>query len=237
MKLLQLNNVELKNILNECSDFFFSEKYSIIFNDDLLMGEFYCDVGHRENRETLSDNYINHLIKYPERHIGFPQGIKGIDIRHDKTPDRYFRKTKQFGSQYIKLWKEIQDFADDIDKKLHTLLSGKHSAYFTVYPKDGYIGWHSNHNASGHNILLSFSEQGTGYFEHIIHGDPEKKRIRHNDVKGQWTAKAGYFGSLSEPENICWHRAESGGSKRITISYIVPDKTMWELMCRDVETA
>jgi len=237
LKKLELRNEELKGILKECSDFFFSEKYSIIFDNEELMKKFHLEIGNdRNKRECLSEKYLNHLIKYPKRHIGYPQGVKGIDIRNDSTPERYFSKTKNFSEEYRTCWEEISKFSDEIDNKLHTFLSGKFSAYFTIYPKDGYIGWHSNHNAFGYNILLSYSENGTGYFEHIIHGDPEKKKIRHDDPKGEWTAKAGYFGGLDEPEKICWHRAEACGSKRMTISYIVPDKTIWELMCHDVET-
>ena len=80
---------------------------------------------------------------------------------------------------------------------------------------------------------MSYSEDGSGHFEYI---DPKtKEHVVIQDEPGVWTAKVGYFGEYSDPDNHFWHAASANNSNRLTFSYVIPDENMWEMMIEDME--
>ena len=91
-------------------------------------------------------------------------------------------------------------------------------ALSAVYPPDGFMGWHNNHNANGYNVLFSWTEKGQGFFRYQ---DPITKEIvTMNDQPG-WTCKVGYFGNQREKDKIFWHCC-SADELRITIGWLFP---------------
>lgn len=202
MKEISLNNPELKSLLHEFSDWFYQQDIDV-FKQESMKGE--------PNFECVTSEYLNELIEKDFRHIGFPEEMRGLEIS-----DEALRKPEFF------------HFRDPIRKILFEVTSfigARNNALTAFYPEDGYIGWHTNWNASGHNLIFSFSEKGGGFFEYL---DPETKEIvKMVDPAGEWTCKAGYFGNYDEKDSHFWHAAESNGSTRLTFSYIIPDEDMW----------
>jgi hypothetical protein len=236
---LDLVNEELLETLHEISEYFTSEEFSDAIDIPTIIKGYTSDVYDDDHEKTeiecLSERYLDHLVKHPENHIGYPEGISGLDVRPSNTK-QFMSKCKKWGllDKSGKMWWKTLEKQKVWNKTLMGLLGAKHDALFTRYFKNGYIGWHNNQNAYGHNLILSYSPSGSGYFEYMVHGTKDRYRI--DDLAGVWTAKAGYFGGLHEKERLCWHKAETGDDIRITVSFIVPDHTLWKFMCEDIET-
>jgi hypothetical protein len=112
------------------------------------------------------------------------------------------------------------------------VLSARTNTLNTVYPPDGFISWHNNANASGYNILFSWSETGDGWFEY--YDMIKQERVRINDVPG-WQCKMGYFGPYYKPETVCYHAA-STSCWRISVAYVFAEAdTMWQYVIEDIE--
>ena len=90
----------------------------------------------------------------------------------------------------------------------------------SIYPPEGFIGWHTNSNKPGYNVIFTFSETGKGFFRYK---DPRTKEIVTIQDEPGWTAKAGYFGSTDN--DIFWHCAKNYlEGPRLTCSYVFNSK-------------
>jgi hypothetical protein len=129
---------------------------------------------------------------------------------------------------------ELRQALKLLDDRLIAWSGSRNNAVKMLYPKGGYMGWHTNANAPGYNIILSWSEKGTGFFRYQ---DPiTKEFVDCMDTPG-WTCKVGYFGRFSEPEKIIWHCANAAQEERVTLGYIIPHLGMWESMCEDIQSS
>lgn len=214
MKKISLKNENIKETLYGFSDWFFAQDLSVL--EDTNNWDGYKD----PYRESISLEYMESLIAKGEDHVGYPESLGGVEIGVPTL-------RKQF----------MQDFSDPLKLvlfKMTELLSAKSNVLCAYYPEDGYIGWHNNWNASGYNMLFTFSETGDGYF---MYRDPLTHEIvKMSDEKGAWTCKAGYYGGVEETDKHFWHAADSNGGRRLTFAYLIPDQTMWEMAIEDVET-
>ena len=182
----------LKTLNNFVDELFITDNYNDpIYHvcseeEDKTKGEYYCSEEYL--RECMSRDK---LVGPPDRH--FAQPISKMVRTH---PDKW--------SDYMKRVK--YDFAAEIGA--HT------SALLSYYPPGGFVGWHTNYDATAYQVLFTWSD-GNGYFRYY---DMEKDDIVHiPDVKG-WQCRHYYFGPEDEPENICWHSAYAGG-ERLTLAY------------------
>ena len=155
--------------------------------EDMDKGEYYCS---REYLRQCLD--ADHLIGPPERH--FAQPISNM-VRKD--PERW--------TNYMQMVK--YDFAAEIGA--HT------SALLSYYPPGGFVGWHTNYDASAYQVLFTWSKTGNGYFRYW---DKEKDEIVTIQDKPGWQCRHFYFGPEDEPHNHCWHSAYAG-DERITLAY------------------
>lgn len=162
-------------------------KYHVYSSEeDKSKGEYYCSQEYLD--ECLSRDT---LVGPPDRHFAQPIA-KMIRSEPDKWGD-YMQRVKY-------------DFAAEIGA--HT------SALLSYYPPGGFVGWHTNYDASAYQVLFTWSD-GNGYFRYR---DNETGEIVHiPDVEG-WQCRHYYFAPESEPDNLCWHSAYAGG-ERITLAY------------------
>ena len=98
-----------------------------------------------ENEYNTSEAYLNTIDK--TKHVGFPEIAYGIDLTLVESTPMDFRQ------------KII-----DIDHDLNNFFGAKFCAVKMYYPRGGYMGWHTNWNCPGYNILLSYNRGGRGYF-------------------------------------------------------------------------
>lgn len=209
MTKISLKNKRIIKLLDDWNEFCFSQDRSKI-QDTTLMDKYKDPYEYTITHEFLAEEQAR-----GKKHIGFPTSMKGIG----------------FDNFFIKHWdKEWSEKADSIIHGMCKELTAKRNALAAYYPPGGYIGWHTNWNAPGYNILLTYSETGEGWFEWQ---DPVTKEIHRIDDEPGWQCKVGYYGTIDEPDKVCWHAAYTD-CERLTFAYMIPDKYMWEEVCEDL---
>jgi|TARA_R110000744_G_scaffold22846_3_gene58197 hypothetical protein len=207
MRVLSKINPELLEILEWWKDWIFAQDV-----------ETKVDLGRQgivDVEQGTSPEYLEQLKA--RIHEGYPEGSRGLSLGVEPK-------------QYPEEWTPV---VKDLDKKLLGFLGAKYGAVKMYYPKGGFLGWHNNANAPGYNIIMSYTENGDGYFEYE---DPDtKKLVRLQDPgNSQWTIKVGYFGGHDEQDKLFWHTARTN-EPRLTLAYVIPDQWMWEEMIMDIE--
>lgn len=165
-----------------------------------------------QDEKYTSTEYLDEMIAKGDEFIGFPEKTYGQDlIDRNASPI------------YNECW--------DIRQELGEVLVSPMCAVMMYYPKGGFMSWHNNWNCPGYNILLSWSRGGDGFFRYK---NPKNGNITTMYDAPGWTAKVGYFGGKDEPESIFWHCARSY-EPRLTLGYVIPDETMWNMMIDDIQ--
>lgn len=213
MKSYAINNKELITILDKWMSFFLSQDRSG-FTRKHRASKF---EGEITPESVTGEQYLKYMQSKPQGAPphgvdGFPEDTYGTDLMHEHPAN--YRQALQ-----------------TLDRELLTFFGGRNNAVKMYYPKGGYMGWHHNANASGLNILLSWSAGGTGYFRYQ---DPVTKEIvTMHDTPG-WTCKAGYYGSWNEKDKVYWHCASAHQEERLTLAYIVPHEGLWTNMLESI---
>ena len=210
MRQIEINNLQLKLILNSFLNIllheFDTEKFVFKKPDE----KFNIDY-------VTGDEYLSHMQE--KKVTGFPEQTYGHDLMN--------------GVQAVNHIPLLQKALKTLDNDLLAWSGSRNNAVKMFYPEGGFMGWHHNANAPGYNILLSWSEKGTGFFRYQ---DPiTKKIITMNDIPG-WSCKVGYYGAWHEEDKIYWHCAGAPLEKRFTLGYIIPHQGMWESMIDDIES-
>lgn len=208
-------NPDLLKILTEFSDFFYGRDFSHL---EPLIGlhEKMKNVSVKSMaREAVSEEYLRKAAAEPPMRYGFPRHSWGLEL----TMDRQFIQDK-----------ELLEKSQKANSDLMNFFGARNNALQMFYPSGGYIGWHTNCNAPGFNIVLSCNPGADGYFEHYDHVND--KFVRFQDKAG-WNCKVGYFGSDKEPEKMYWHCAYTN-TPRLTFSYVIYDQNIWADMVDDI---
>ena len=209
MKEIAIKNVELKRILDNWLE--------VLLRADRSMYPYDAGVGKNgafTPEYACGMEYLTHMQS--KKVDGFPESTLGIDLMRYKPPQESLVKA-----------------LFQLDTDLMNWSGSRNNAVKMLYPKGGYMGWHHNANASGYNILLSWSEKGTGFFRYQ---DPITKEIVTMQDTPGWTCKVGYYGAWHEADKIYWHCAQAAHEERLTLGYIIPHKDMWESMWEDIQT-
>lgn len=209
MQEIQINNVELKQILNEWLE--------VLLRADRSTYPYNASIGKNgafTPEYACGNEYLQHM--QGKKVDGFPESTLGVDLMKFMPPQESLRKA---------LFK--------LDTDLLNWSGSRNNAVKMLYPKGGYMGWHHNANAPGYNILLSWSKDGKGFFRYQ---DPITKEIVTMQDSPGWTCKVGYYGPWHEPDRIYWHCASAAEEERVTLGYIIPHLGMWENMCEDIQT-
>lgn len=170
---------------------------------------------HGKTFETATgETYMNEIVAKDGDHVGFPECAYCCDIGMIPTVPQH-HKDKQRA----------------LNEELIRFLGARNNAVHVFYPEEGFMGWHTNWNAHGYNILLTYNtEENSGYFRYL---DPiTKEVVTLWDPKG-WSCKVGYFGRRSETDKVIYHSAGSH-AKRLTLGYVIPHLEMWRSMIEDI---
>jgi len=166
----------------------------------------------RQRPFYVGEKYMQQVVNEGTRHDGFPESLVAYNF---KLSDKSHQMFEPNADPIFK--RDMTHHLRDLNDKMMNFLSVKHNALAAVYPPGGFISWHNNANAPGFNLIFSYSEDGSGYFDYI---HPETKEvIRCQDKPGQWTCKAAYFGHYDEPNKLMYHAA-STEDWRVTVSYV-----------------
>ena len=161
-----------------------------------------CLFGHMkgEGDKWCGDEHLHNLYDMGEKHDG------GADtsVCYPIKPDHYHGTHPE---EYRKTWMNL-------DAQMKEELGVRVSALSTLYPPEGFIGWHNNANASEYNLIFTWSERGDGWFKFIEPSTGEEVVIQ--DEPG-WNLKAGFFGKYGS-DDVVYHCARTN-CFRMTLSY------------------
>lgn len=214
---INIRNSEFLEILNEYKDVLLKREPG----DDTPLIAKEMTVNHKDDTpdDWLSDEYMHEIINMGSGHDGFPKVLKGFaGLKHEGGDMR---------------GKVIKDASRTLNTKLMEFMSARNNALNACYPPGGFISWHNNANAKGYNIIITYSENGNGWFDYW---DLEKQeRVRIQDVPG-WQAKMTYFGPYDDPDKLCYHAAYTD-DYRITVAFVFDEADeFWEEVIEDLET-
>ena len=125
---------------------------------------------------------------------------------------------------------EFQERYQELSTELCTWLGARNEAVHVYYPKNGFMSWHNNWNAHGYNILLSYTENGGGFFKYR---DPLTHEVVEMLDPGGWSCKVGYYGRGREPDKVYYHTAGTH-EPRLTLGFVIPNIDMWRCMIEDI---
>jgi len=208
MQLITNIHPDLLSILDNFKNWFFEQDITNIRidrRDDFKRERSYLECTDRQ--------YLEEALPTPDR-FGFPRDCYGVDMN----------------TQLGHVPKYYHPILNKLDEDLITFLGARNNALKMYYPSQGFIGWHNNGNAPGYNIIITYSTEGDGAFYTY---DKSNDEIKEQKDKKGWFIKVGYFGHYREPEKLCWHAAKTD-CDRLTLSYIIYDKNLWENMVDEI---
>ena len=215
MDRLTIRNKNILNILEQISKTIISEDHKVLsdvaYHDRLGRDGkgFNTSLDIKSGTRYEYHKHLMELDKYG-KHEGFPEASLLVDFKNSPKVELDLKKRDQVIS---------------LTHNLTAELGAEHLALVSYYPENGYIGWHHNANAGGYNVIFTYSNTGSGYFEE--YNLKSGKYTNHQDMIG-WSAKTGYFGSFDDDNNKkVWHCAANPKGHRITVSYIINQYDMW----------
>jgi len=222
MRDVEINNQELQGLLGEWTDFAFEGKPYNDFNGDRFLNVGAPGHAQEGNREFhISDEYRDLIMSKGSSHNGFPETGKFWDMRS--------------GHKRMSLNQKAVDGYKRLDNAMQTTLATKGNALANTYPPGGFISWHNNANAPSYNLIITWSENGDGYWKHVNPYTGETETVQD---KPGWQCKAFYFGAYADQqEDLVYHMA-STDCWRMTLSYIFDrvHKQFWEDIIEEIET-
>ena len=151
---------------------------------------------HPNNEHHCSDDILFDFIEKSDRFDDYQKANNNKKLIY---LDQSF--TKKYNSKFIYF----------LQKKFSSssiLLSGNF-----LYPKNGYMGWHTNADTPYLRCYITYSENGDSYFKYR---DPNTKEIIIDTDNIGWTMR--YFVISNKIEKLFWHCVYSN-TNRISIGY------------------
>ena len=145
-----------------------------------------------------SEDYLRKIIARKDDHKGFPEEGMAQPIEYMVERDNKWLSFRN---------KAREEFTLDI--------GAQHAALTNYYPPGGFVGWHTNWNASAYQILFTWSRTGEGYFRYL---DLKTNNIVTIEDKPGWQCRWYYFGRQAEIDHHCWHSAYTY-CDRFTLAY------------------
>ena len=230
MKNVEINNPEIKDLLDQWVELAFQGQPYDQFNTKRFksVGEpgdkHSPDWAGNKKEYYTSDEHRDEIIAQGSGHLGWPLTGRFYDMRKHNQ-DLSIDLGHDPIEQYAKL-----------DGKMQTTLATNANALASVYPPGGFISWHNNANSPAYNLILTWSENGNGYWKHVNPYTGETEIVQD---KPGWQCKAFYFGAYEEndPLSLVYHMAASD-CWRMTCSYMFnrTHKMFWEDMIEEIET-
>ena len=191
-----IKNAEVLSILEDFR-YTYRDMYQPENTNNCLFTEMKGMAEHYTGEEEM-----RRIINMGQEHSGSPENSVCYPIK----PDHYKGTHPQ---EYSKTWNML-------NSKLTEELGVQDSALSTLYPPQGFIGWHNNANAAAYNLIFTWSQDGDGWFKYV---DPKTQEVvTIKDDKG-WNLKAGHFGEYGSGDVV--YHAASTECYRMTLSYVL----------------
>lgn len=182
---IDITNKEVLERLNILKDMFYDYKMNLGLELDPKgrVQQYSSDMAKSNPLHFLSSDYLKEM-KQKENHLGFPEEYMSFPT-----------------SQLEKYNAEWKPFLTEVKDGLTHYFGSSKSSLATYYPPKGFVGWHTNWNNPGYQILLTWSETGDSYF--LYEEDDEIKKIQE---RPGWQAHVVKFGN-KESDEVFWHAA------------------------------
>lgn len=186
----------IHGVLNDFSTWFFTQDRSTF--------DYGNPKGYTLTKEQATS--VDYLQEQQRKQLcGYPQQTWGVDMCDLTTFDLdvFYHELKK------------------ADCAVQQFLNARNCAIKMYYPAQGYIDWHTNSNAFGYNVLLTYSVTGDGAF---LYQNPTTKEIVSIPDKQGWNMKVGVY-DVAEGSPL-WHAAYTN-CERLTWGYIL-DELGWQ---------
>lgn len=201
MKEITIHNRDLLESLNE-SLWFYNHRSEL----DGIKPQSWRE---RDQRDWwISEQYLDEVVQSGTRHEGFPEQLHGFNMRD--MDSKIHTNDHALPYAWYQKW-------SDLNKELMVNLSVRNCAVATLYPPGGYISWHNNANATGFNLIFTWSETGDGWLDYI---DGNGARQRCADKAGEWVCRYGMFGGYNQDKYPVVYHAASTDCWRTTLAYV-----------------
>lgn len=208
MQFISLNNQKLISYLQSTIEFLYSDQSKKIISRTLPQKDSLLP-----DLDPCSDEYLLKAMEHKIPEYGYPRAALGLGMKENNDSYLFFEPV-------IKKVQRIGNF-----------LGTPTNALTMAYPDNGYIGWHHNGNAPGYNILMTYSQDGDGWFKYW---DKDKKEIVTHIDKPGWSVKVGYYPSQkTETDRVYWHAAKTK-KQRISLAWVLDHRDMWENMIESI---
>lgn len=205
MKEVDVANKEIKAVLEEVVSAFYLKR------DDLADIIPDCDKEKDQRDAFTSEEYLHKIQGQGRAHDGFPEVLYSYNLKNmDYGTNLQMQVKKALPVNWLQKWSEL-------NLRMQTALSTRNCAVASLYPPGGYISWHNNANATGFNLIFTWSETGDGWFDYI---DESDNRIRLQDKAGEWVCRYGMFGSYDQTDYPIVYHAASTDCWRITLAFV-----------------
>ena len=172
----------------------------------------------RENRphwkEAISDDYLAEYKKLLRPGPPWHQKI------HDLMLDLESRNRHRI----------IADLCASLGKRI----GARKQALSSIYPAEGYLGWHTNADVPGRNLIFTWSKTGKGMFRYKRY-IPEGEMLKYDipDHIG-WNVKSfDWFGHKEVSRTgYTWHCA-GAEDLRCTIAFVIHSNTMSDMLLEE----
>lgn len=207
MQFIPLKSARLEKFLTSITDQLYTDKLVKLIGKTKKRGDNLITDVH-----PCSDEYLQKAFKLKLTDYGFPRACLGMGMQNNQADPSLY---------------ELIAPIEKTVEKIMRYLGSPTNALTMAYPDKGFIGWHHNGNAPGFNILMTYSQDGDGYFKYYDH--TTKSIVNMPDPVG-WSVKVGYYPhEVREKERVYWHCA-STKKQRISVAFILNHRDMWENM-------
>ena len=157
-----IRNKELLTTLDKTVNMFLEHRELC----DELSDNLQPDIPVEEWEKFCKEEYLHEMIAKGDEHEGFPEKACGFQVMQGvrERPDIF---------EPLKQWTK---------NELPMQFGARSNSLTSYYPPNGFVGWHTNWNASAYQIILTWSEEGDGYFSY--YDRKSDTIITEPDVKG-----------------------------------------------------
>lgn len=188
---IKITNKEILAYLDSLKDMFFDykEKYGLYLDPKFNPKQYSSERAKEEPLFFLSKDYLNKMKNKKLEHKGFPEEYMAIP-----------------SSILVKSNSEWKPFIDEVKDGLVHYVGASKSSLANYYPPKGFVGWHTNWNNPGYQLLFTWSKTGDSFF---LYEDCDSKQVNMISERPGWQGHLVYFGRQEEKEHVFWHSAYS----------------------------
>ena len=193
----------------------------------LKMMDSYLDWFNANNLNDCPPNFRS-SVDDPLNHYCSPSFLHELlnsKSNHKGTPDYINLISPQ---KSIHVPQKLREKSHDISSDICSFLGAKYSAASIFYPIGGYVSWHTNWDCPGYAMIITYSNNGDGFFKYLDLGN---NIVVIPDSVG-WSVKTAFYGT--EGNNEFWHCAGNNSAVRHTLGLSFSNEFMLKLAFDDL---